>query len=255
MILTDKGVIEFNPLNGHYENHIIKVKGTNKIISNLMDMCETENRFWIATYGDGIIETDKNFEVIKTLNAEAGLNNSCVYRIFPYGNNLLLGTTNNGLAQVQLDPFKVKNYFQADGLHSDSFEQFCGFQDNDRIIAGGLHGFTIINPAALPNNPTPPALYFKKITIKTSSGESDTSHIKINSIKIPTNALQTTISFSALNYTNPKAVDYAYKINELNDSWINLESQNFVDLIGLAPENTHLKFVHRMRMAFGVVNL
>ena len=234
MILTEKSVISFNPLTGHYTTYNIRDITTNEILSNFMDMCEVKDRFYIATYGDGLIETDNQFNVIRIIRNEEGLNNACIYRVFSYKEKSIIATTNNGLSLITLDPFKIKNYFQTDGLHSNGFEQLCGFQDDHRIIAGGVDGFTIIDPASLPKNPRAPDIYFTNLSVKTSSGMIDTCHITMQEMTIPTDALQTTITFSGLNYTNPEAVNYAYKIRELNGNWIDLGTQDFVDLIGLS---------------------
>jgi hypothetical protein len=47
--------------------------------------------------------------------------------------------------------------------------------------------------------------------------------------------------FSALHYTNPERVNYAYKINELNNKWIDLGTQNFINLIASHPALTPSK--------------
>ncbi|HEY9049401.1 MAG TPA: triple tyrosine motif-containing protein [Ohtaekwangia sp.] len=235
MILTEKSVIAFNPLTGKYTTHTIRDNLTQEVISNFMDMCETDDHFYIATYGDGLIETDKQLRVKKIIRSEDGLNNTCIYRVFPYQNKSILVTTNEGLSMIYLNPLKIKNYFQTDGLNTNAFEQLCGYQDDHRIIAGGVDGFTIINPALLPSNARPPDLYFGKLKVNTKSGVIDTSNLTLEKMVIPSDVLQTAVSFSALNFSNPKEVRYAYKINELDNHWIDLGKQNFVDLIGLSP--------------------
>ncbi len=235
MILTEKSIIAFNPLTGKYITHTIRDNLTQEVISNFMDMCETDDRFYIATYGDGLIETDKQLHVKKIIRSEDGLNNTCIYRVFPFQNKAILATTNDGLSLIHLNPLKIKNYFQTDGLNTNAFEQLCGYQDDHRIITGGVDGFTIIDPAQLPSNARPPELYLWNLKVNTKTGVIDTCHIGMKAMRIPTDVLQTTVSFSALNYSNPKAVRYAYKINELNNDWIDLGKQNFVDLIGFSP--------------------
>jgi signal transduction histidine kinase len=53
--------------------------------------------------------------------------------------------------------------------------------------------------------------------------------------------LQTTISFSGINYSNPSRTSYAYRIKELDNNWINLGTRNFVTLIGLSPSTYTLE--------------
>jgi signal transduction histidine kinase/ligand-binding sensor domain-containing protein len=241
MILTERSVIAFNPLTAKYTTHTLRDNLAQEVMSNFMDMCETDDRFYIATYGDGLIETDKQFHVKKIIRSEDGLNNTCIYRVFPFANKAILATTNDGLSLINLNPLKIKNYFQTDGLNTNAFEQLCGYQDDQHIIAGGVDGFTIIDPLLLPHNTRPPDLYFWNMKVNTKSRVMDTCHIRMETMTIPTDVLQSTVSFSALNFSNPKEVRYAYKINELNNDWIDLGKQNFVDLIGLSPGNYTLQ--------------
>jgi signal transduction histidine kinase len=80
-----------------------------------------------------------------------------------------------------------------------------------------------------------PVLNWKNIRINRQSGVIDTTHIALQSLQVPSDVLQTTISFSALNYANPTRVSYHYRMVGLNGDWISLAQQNFVNLIGLNP--------------------
>lgn len=233
-ILTEKSIIDFNPLTGAHATYTLNDSATGAM-SNLMDMCETTHSYWIATYGSGLMETDKQFRVKKMITIKDGLNNNCVYRVFTFQDSLIIATTNSGLAVIDSKTHHIMNYFQSDGLQSDFFEQLCGYQSDRKIYAGGVNGFTIIEPDFFSSNIFAPTLYLNKITIETKSGTIDTSHIGIMEMTIPNDVLQTTISFSALNYSNPSRVVYAYKIPELNNEWIQLGNRNFINLVGLAP--------------------
>jgi signal transduction histidine kinase/ligand-binding sensor domain-containing protein len=234
-ILTEKSVIDFNPITGHYTTYTITDENTGTVLSNFMDMCETADSYWIATYGNGLIETDKRFRIKRIIATSDGLSNNCVYRTFSFRDSFVIATTNYGLSVINCVTNHIRNSFQSDGLQSDFFEQLCGYQSGNKIYAGGVNGFTIIEPEYFYMNRQSPKLYLDNIKIETKSGITDTSNFSLAEITIPNNALQTTITFSALNYPNPVRVAYAYKIAELNSDWINLGSRNFFNLIGLAP--------------------
>lgn len=233
-IITEKSIIDFNPLTSDYATYTLN-DGATGVMSNLMDMCETTHSYWIATYGSGLIETDKQFRVKKIISTHDGLSNNCVYRVFTFQDSLIIATTNSGLAVIDSKTHHIINYVQSDGLQSDFFEQLCGYQSDHKIYAGGVNGFTIIEPDFFPVNNIAPTLYLNHITIETKSGITDTANIGIMKMTIPNDVLQTTISFSALNYSNPTRVEFAYKIPELNNEWIHLGNRNFINLVGLAP--------------------
>ena len=241
-ILTEKSVISFDPVTETSMVHYIRLNAANEPFANFMDMGETTDRYWIATYGDGLIETDKNFQVKKIISTKEGLSNNCVYKVFPYNNRSIIATTNNGLSIIDCKNYNTQKYFRSDGLHSSFFEQVCGCRYGDKIYAGGVDGFTIIDPAILYSNPTAPKLYLNKVTIQTRNYTTDTTNIFLNQLRIPNNTLQVTISVSGLNYKNPGRTSYAYKISEDQGDWIDLGTQNFINLPGLPPGKYTLLF-------------
>ena len=232
-ILTEKSIIGFNPVTEQYS--IKKITGDlpQEAANNFMDMCETEDSYWIATYGNGLLETDKDFKLKKIFTADSGLSNDCIYRVFAYQNRSIIATTNKGLSVIDCGRYSIQNYFQPDGLHGNGFEQLCGYQSGDRIYAGGVNGFTIIEPSHFTLNHTAPSLYLQDLKIDAASGITDTCNLNMELLVIPNDVHQTTIHFSALSYRNPSRIAYAYKIDELGNDWINLGNQNFVNLIGL----------------------
>ncbi|MEO8770693.1 MAG: triple tyrosine motif-containing protein [Ferruginibacter sp.] len=241
-ILTEKSIIDFDPLTGTYLPHTIMIKGIAEPIGNFMDMCETPENYWIATYGDGVIETDKYFHVKNKFSTTEGLGNNCVYKIFSYNNKSILATTNNGLSTIDCKTNTIQKYFQSDGLHSSLFEQVCGYQYAGKIYAGGVNGFTVIDPAILFSNPNPPKLYINKITVQAKNNTIDTSNIFLNELDIPNDVVQVTISLSGLNYKNPGRTAFAYKINSAQATWVELGTQNFINLPPLPPGKYTLLF-------------
>lgn len=233
-ILTETSIVKFNPLTERYSWYKIMNKGLQEPY-NFMDMCETPDSYWFATYGNGLIETDRNFTLKRVIGVREGLCNNCVYKVFNYQNNCIVATTNNGVSSVTTDRYEVKNYFQNDGLHGNGFEQLCGFQQDQKIIAGGVNGFTIIDPALFQRNTKAPSLYIQNIRIETLSGTIDTCNLALGMIEVPNDVLQLKLDFVGLNYQNPARVVYRYKLAELSSDWIDIENQNFVNLIGLGP--------------------
>jgi len=205
------------------------------------DMCEANGFYWLATYSTGIIQLDSSFKIKRIFTQKDGLCNSGVYKIFNSENKRLFITTNNGLSVFNLNTYSFKSYYQIDGLHSSAFEEASGISFNDKIFAGGVNGFTIIDPKKIFENESPPLLYLSHFEIETQTGKIDSADLEIEKIKIPNNFTQVKIFFTALNYYNPNRVKYSYKITELYSSWIELGSQNFISLIGLAPGTYHLQ--------------
>ncbi|MBD2704040.1 hypothetical protein IC229_25570 [Spirosoma sp. BT702] len=205
------------------------------------DMCETDGSYFIASYGFGILQVNRDFSVKRVFNTQNGLSNDGVYQIYSLRGNELLVTSNNGLSRINLNTSKISRYYLGDGLHSNAFEEVSGLMAEGKIYAGGVNGFTVINPAAFSTNTTPPKLYFTGVEMKTATGKTDTSNILMDALKIPNDVIQTTIHFAGLNYTNPERTSYAYRIIEESNNWIENGNQATLALISHPPGNYTLE--------------
>ncbi|MCU7549843.1 histidine kinase [Chitinophagaceae bacterium LB-8] len=216
-------------------------KNTQLHFKLFFDMCEAGGYYWITSYGSGILQLDSSYKIIKVFSTSNGLSNDGVYQIYNLSNKNLLITSNNGLSVLDINNYKFKSFFEEDGLHANGFEEVCGLAKDGLIYAGGVNGFTVIDPSKFSLNKVIPTFYYTNVNYhiknKTGTGSRsiDTFNFKMNYLRVPNNWLQINISFIGLNYINPNRVVYQYRIKEKDASWINQGSQNFINLIGLSP--------------------
>lgn len=235
-ILSDNTISILSPDLQSKKEVVISEKNSREPYKLFFDMCEVNGSYWVASYGSGIIQLRSDFSVKQVFNTENGLSNNGVYQIYPLLGNALLVTTNNGLSRIDLATAKITRYYQNDGLHSNAFEEVSGTRAEGKIYAGGVNGFTVIDPANFTANTTPPKLYFTNVEMKTSDGfTTDTANLQMQAITIENNVVQTTIRFTGLNYRNPDRTQYAYRIAEESGQWISIGTQNFISLISHAP--------------------
>jgi len=199
------------------------------------NMCEAAGHYWIASYGGGLIQLDSALTVRRVVNTGAGLTNDGVYQLYNIDNRQLLVTTNNGISVVDLSDYRCQNFSSTDGLHSNAFEEVCGMRKNGYIYAGGLNGFTVIDPRQFAKDTTPPAFFFQSVHTQTKSRLLDTTNLQLTELTIPNDWLQTEISFAGLYYTGPAAVRYQYRILEQDTVWLQPQRQASLTLTGIAP--------------------
>lgn len=204
------------------------------------DMCEWAGYYWVTSYGSGLIQLDSALKVRKIYNTNDGLGNNGVYQVYSDKHRLFI-TTNNGLSVCNPVANEFQRYYHRDGLHSNGFEEAAGTMSNGVIYAGGVDGFTIIDPRFFSGNDLAPSLFIGRTQLETTDGETDSTNLELKYFEVPNNVLQTTIYFSGLNYTNPDRTIYHYRILEQSKEWINLNTQNFVTLVGLNPGKYHLE--------------
>lgn len=241
-ILTGKAVKRFDPLSyGASSMDMLKFE-VEQPYKNFMDMCEIPGGYCIATYGGGLLFTDLNLQVHRLFTTTEGLTNDCVYKVFAWRNQFLVATTNNGLTVIDLHTMKASAYFESDGLQSNFFEQECGYQTREYIYAGGVNGFTIIDPQLLLTSTPIPTLFIKKIEIQAGKKSFDTTNLTIADLAIPNTVQQVTISLAGINDFNPLRTRYAYRIGGGAIPWIDLGTRNFVTLPAMEPKKYSIEF-------------
>lgn len=241
IILSDKSLAILNIYTGSIQNHIIKKPAGEEALGILFDVIVKKEYNLVAAYGVGIIKTDKGHKVLKVFSTSNGLSNNGVYRIFSISDSVIIATTNYGINLINLNTGKISHYTSYDGLHSDIFEEACGIAVNNKIVAGGVRGFTKILPDRIRINKRPPALFISKVICEYPGLIKDSMNITAGKYAIQNTILQTSVYFSGINWVNPGRTTFAYRILEKSEDWINLSTQHFVTLIGLAPGTYHLQ--------------
>ena len=219
-----------------------KLKFPNKSYSLFFDFCKIQKKYYLASYGNGVVVFDEGLNLSGEISTINGLSNNGVYKLLPWKDSLLFITTNNGLNIYNVNSHVIRQYYKTDGLHGDAFEETSGYVYNNNLFAGGAKGFSIIHPENIKTNYFPPIIYFTKISTKTANDEqSDTSNLEAKYFSIPNNVVQAIIYFSGINYSNNERTTFSYRIVEQNSNWISISTQNFIPLINHSPGTYHLQ--------------
>ncbi|MCX6316701.1 MAG: triple tyrosine motif-containing protein [Bacteroidetes bacterium] len=222
----------------HNKKTILPVPLTDKItkvpLSINMDVCETNNGYWLTSYGTGIVELSKDLSLLKIYTAADGINNLGLYKIFNLNDTLLIASSNNGLVTINLKTKKIKNYFTEDGLQSNSFEEASGDTNDDYVFLGGINGITRIDRKKFIPDIQQPVLTFSTISQTSNSASTDTLNVEMNKVEIQPDISQITINFAAIDYSDPEKLRYAYRIEEKDAGW-NISSKNSAQSFRLKP--------------------
>ncbi len=210
-------------------------------IGPLFALAEAKKFYWLTAYGFGLLQLDSSGKLLKIYNTKDGLCDEGVYEIYSVGDTSLVITTNKGLSVFNIHSKKFLTFYEANGLHSSAFEEACGLQKNGLIYAGGVNGFTIIDPSKIHANNSPPKLYFTHITIETQTGKIDSTNIEIKKINLPNNIMQSIIYFSGINWSNPERTTFSWRILENGKKWSDSSTQNYISLLPLPPGTYHLQ--------------
>jgi ligand-binding sensor domain-containing protein/signal transduction histidine kinase len=241
-ILTDSTVLMYDTELGNLTRKIVRDEKTGLRYGLFFDMVQIGEHYYLSSYGNGILVTDTNFKVQRSIDESNGLSDNGVYRILPAGDSVLYISTNNGINVLKVRSGKLTTLYMEDGLHNNTFEEFSSLEHKGILYFGGKGGVTIIDPAKIRSGPNSAGLVFLDYKIvDLDNSISQISLLDKVRIDIPNNITQTTIYFQDIVYPFNNKVKYAYKIAELHKEWIHLNTQNFITLIGLYPGTYHLE--------------
>ncbi len=197
--------------------------------------CITEDEsgyLWIGTAGYGIASFPLYQGDIKvsSYNHSSGLTSSNIYLMSMDKNNNLFVGTETGLDYVYLDkdrtPSKIKHYSKGEGFTGIETCQNSVFKDADGTMwFGTINGLAKYNPENLVKNENEPVtsigdvkLFYESIAdtkYKNFAGDWNT----ISHLELPYNQNHLTFDFSAVNFSNPDAVKYQWKLDGFDKDW------------------------------------
>ena len=165
-----------------------------------------------------------------------------IYGILPDTQGHLWLSTIRGLANFTPGTGEFESFHVSDGLQADEFNLGAFFRsDSGELFFGGLNGFNAFYPDQIKRNDVVPELAF-------------TSFLKLNEpalVEKPLNQLDrldlsyrdyvVSFEFATLDYRSPGANQYAYKLEGLDEGWIELGNRHQITFTNLAPGSYNLK--------------
>ncbi|MCW3072477.1 MAG: hypothetical protein JWO44_2367 [Bacteroidetes bacterium] len=198
--------------------------------------CLTEDQsgyLWVGT-GEGIASLPLYQGDLKVQaydhTAKLRLTSSNIYLITADKENNLFVGTETGLDYIYLDkarkPAEIKHYSKGEGFTGIETCQNSVFRDADGTIwFGTINGLSKYNPANLVKNENEPVtsitdikLFYESISntpYKNFAGDWNT----ISSMNLPYDQNHLTFDFFAINFSNPDAVKYQWKLDGFDKDW------------------------------------
>jgi len=239
-VASQNGVYRYLPdddrLNHYQPSDKSLSLGSNYITSVFED---SKGQIWVTTlYGFSLYnEFTDSFNRITTEN---GLPSNIVYRIVEDDDSNFWITTANGLVKFNPVTNEMYTFSSAEGLHETQFNYNSSYKaSNGTIYFGTINGMLSFNPRLFQNDTYSPPVYITNV----SSPNERTENYKLGklsgdkpfTLKLPNYSSSFTISYTALNYTSPHAVHYAYMLEGLDKDWIEMGANREVNFAYLSP--------------------
>ena len=206
----------------------------------------SDGTVWFGTYGSGICKY-VNDSTFVNYNEDDGLCNNVTYAIEEDMNGNLWISTDKGLSKFDPQNETFQNFYRNDGLLSDQFYWAASWSGTDgTMYFGGIEGLNYFMPTQIdpyPNTPQPVFTDFLIFNQPVQVGEKYHSQIVLENPISQTESVELSykdavfsIEFSALDYFLPQKIKYAYKMEGIDQDWVevgaNRRFANYTNLSG-----------------------
>lgn len=224
---TNDYLVIYNPQTG-------KRVRINEVVRAFCPLSATE--FVLATQGRGIAIYNSSTGSIKYFSEKDGLANDFTYSCLSDKRGGIWVSTSNGLSRFDASARTFMNYYRVDGLQNNQFNYgaYCKTPQGEMAF-GGIGGFNIFDPNAVKANTYIPSVFITGIKVfnEPLGGRSDVSLLKEVSLKYNQNML--TLDFASLNYAKSNKNKYQYRLDGLEDKWVDAGNVRTATYSNLAP--------------------
>jgi signal transduction histidine kinase/ligand-binding sensor domain-containing protein/DNA-binding response OmpR family regulator len=215
----------------------------NHIKSICADPFEPEKFLWIGTDGGGLNLFDIKNKKFSHYTVDNGLPNNVIYGILPDETGNLWMSTNKGLSRFNIQAEEFRNYDVMDGLQSNEFNTGAYFRSTKgELFFGGINGLNHFFPEDIRDNPYKPNLVITKIQVQNHRNSDNFQEVEYIDYLAHSGPVILShkhdiinFEFASLDFSVPEKNQYAYKLENYNDTWINAGSKNTASFTHLSP--------------------
>jgi signal transduction histidine kinase len=240
------GLNKFDTVSGtftHYRNTV----GDHHSLSHdvITDIFfDRAGEMWVATFGGGLNRYDAGQDNFVHYHEKDGLASNIVAGLLEDDQKRLWVSTSKGISKFDRVTQRFRNYDFRDGLQNGEFNPGAKLYYHDgSFFFGGTHGVNLFYPKNVRDNPHKPeiALTSFKIFEKPAQLDGDVSHL--NSLLLDYKDKFFSFEFAALEFTMPEANQYAYKLENFDDSWLYSGNRNYASYTNIDPGDYVLRVV------------
>jgi signal transduction histidine kinase/streptogramin lyase len=195
------------------------------------------NELWVAT-SNGLLYIDAKHQFRVFNEGEDHIPNATYYGILLDPDGRLWLSSNNGL--LHYDPVKKTSirYGVNDGLFGPEFNTGSMYRAEDgKIWAGGLGGFVIFHPDSLKKVPYEPQVQITQLMVNDQAFETDQQVEVLDGITLPYAQNTVSLEFVALEFSDPAANQFQFRLLGYDDAWVMNGTRGFVRYANLPPGN------------------
>ncbi|MDH4311924.1 MAG: hypothetical protein OEW57_09840, partial [Gammaproteobacteria bacterium] len=237
------GLLLLDPHRGLLRQYLNDPHQGGSLASNAVYSLHVDPRgtLWIGTGGGGLdrvrdMTADPASTRFENLSRADGLANDVIYGIEGDSAGMLWLSSNNGL--MRLDPlsqaittFHASHGAQGEEFSSGAFHRTAG----GRLLFGGTEGYNDFDPRQLQESHQSPPVVLTNITVQNRPLQAGVGVSLVDRLEIGHDQNGLSLEFAALDYTDPRHNQYAYRLEGFDPGWIKLGNRRRVTYTNLDP--------------------
>jgi diguanylate cyclase (GGDEF)-like protein len=191
---------------------------------------------WIGTRGGGLDRVINPSEApthlrFTSISEAQGLPNNTIYGLRADGMGNIWVSTNFGLARIdprRLDADRpvIQRFHRLHGLQGEEFNFGAHYRDRSgKLFFGGAAGFNAFYPEVLEFNERPPRVMLTQFLKLNEPGAPGVPEERIDRVSLSHKEDVITLKFAALDFADPRANRYEYKLDGFDDDWVRADER------------------------------
>lgn len=185
---------------------------------------DAQGRVWVSTAG-GVAEAPASTSTrFSTIGVEQGLSSDEISSALSDDRGHLWASTSSGIAQIDARTHEVHKLGPRDGLHIRSYHyaDAAARAPGGELMFGGLGGLTVIRPTWTPANSHEAPLATTQALVGNVALPFGRLPRDGGTVQLTSGNRNLRIDFSLLDYRAPRDTSYSYRIDGLDDGWIDI---------------------------------
>ncbi|MEM6336115.1 MAG: two-component regulator propeller domain-containing protein, partial [Bacteroidota bacterium] len=216
---TDEGLCRFRPSGGPVRCFAKGDPGlTGSIVWTITEDATDPGALWFGTIGGGLCRMETKQERFECYTTAEGLPNMTVYGVRSDGAGSLWLSTNEGLAQFDIETEQIRVYTATDGLQGNAFDFMAHHRGADgRFYFGGPNGVTWFRPSQLDFSDPPASARVSRLQVY----DQYRTGLLASEDTVSLNHDENFFAFdlTALDFSNPEQNQYRYRLAGYDEEW------------------------------------